>query len=217
MAVDDVLSSDERERAARFHFDIHRNRYVNARRALRYVLGDRLGMDPADLRFEYAANGKPSLPGSELRFNVSHSAGYALIAVAQDRELGVDVEEIRPKDDLLALARRFFSPAEHTALEHAPAAEIAAIFYRVWTRKEAYLKACGDGLSLALDSFTVSTDADPGHGLVSSARGPAELARWHYQTIPAPPGFAAALVIESGPVELFVHIDSATAPSDRLL
>lgn len=204
-ASPELLSPDERQRAARFHFEVHRQRFIAARRALRLILGSCLDADPASLVFRYAPNGKPSLDGVPLCFNLSHSAGYALIAVAFGRDLGVDLEEIRPQDDLLALANRFFAPPEQAAVAAAPPAERPATFFRVWTRKEAYLKACGDGLSLALDSFTVSAAPHPGDALLSSARGPSELARWQFHPIPAPPHFAAALLLERGPVQLILH------------
>ncbi len=201
----ETLSPDELERAARFHFEIHRQRFIASRGALRLILGTCLGTDPAALAFHYTATGKPFLAGSPVRFNVSHSAGNALIAVAHGREVGIDLEETHPKEDLLALAERFFASSERAAVASAAPSDRPSIFYRIWTRKEAYIKACGEGLSLALDSFAVPVVPDTDTALVASARGPAELARWQLHAIPSPPGFAAALVIEPGPVHLDLH------------
>lgn len=202
----ETLSPDELERAARFHFEIHRQRFIAARGALRLILGACLDTDPAALVFRYTVTGKPFLAGRTIRFNVSHSAGHALIAVAHGREVGIDLEETQPKDDLLALAERFFASSEHAAVAAALPEDRPSVFYRIWTRKEAYMKARGDGLSLALDSFAVPAAPDTDAALLASPDGPAELARWQLLAIPSPPGFAAALVIERGPVELDLHI-----------
>ena len=200
----EILSEDERQRAARFHFDIHRHRFITARTALRRILGSCLDTAPASVVFHYSPGGKPFLAGSPIRFNLSHSDAYALVAVAFGRDVGVDLEQIRHQD-LLSLAARFFTPSEYAAVASASGAQRPSLFYRVWTRKEAYLKACGVGLSLALDSFSVSTAPDPDASLLTSSSGPDELARWQFLPIQAPPDFAAALVVERGPVQLSMH------------
>ena len=197
-----LLSADERARAERLRFELHRRRFAAARCALRRILGHCLKTAPGALRFDYSPNGKPSIAGTTLRFNLSHSAGWAVIAVTRGRELSVDLEEIRDGTDLLALAERYFAPTERSAMASAPEAERPALFYRIWTRKEAYVKALGEGLSLELDSFSVSITPEPGPALTASARGARELDRWRLARIPAPSGFASALVVEGGPVEI---------------
>lgn len=160
------ISSDEYKRAMRFRFPQGRNRYMVARALLREVLAGYLGSEPRALSFQYGRYGKPTLAGtfaeSEIRFNVSHSCGGALVGVAQGREIGVDLEFIRPLSDLRDLAESCFSIAEKAALEALPEHERLRGFFDGWTRKEAYLKATGKGLSFSLQSFEVSLAPGPG-------------------------------------------------------
>lgn len=159
------LSEAERQRAARFVTPELRQRYVVAHGRLRQILGGYLHTEPSSLEFDSGPKGKPCLchaepaPGTEgpagLRFNLSHSAGIALIAVTCGREVGVDVERLRPGIDTESLARRFFSEAEAQAVLSCRPKQRADVFFKIWTRKEAYIKARGAGLSLPLDSFTV--------------------------------------------------------------
>jgi 4'-phosphopantetheinyl transferase len=151
-----LLSADERERADRFRFDRARHRYVVGRGQLRCLLARYLGATPAELRFEYGAFEKPALAASDLSFNLAHSGAVVLFALTRGGEVGIDVEleESRPRDE--RLAERFFSPAEVATLRSLPRSERARAFLRCWTRKEAFLKARGDGLQLALDTFDVS-------------------------------------------------------------
>ena len=154
-----TLSADERARAARFARDIDRARFVASRTALRRVLGDYLGYAAELVSFRYGARGKPSLDlePAPLDFNLSHSRGVALVAVARARAVGVDVERHRAVDPD-ALAASCFSPAEQRALAAIAPRDRLAAFFRGWTRKEALIKAHGDGLYLPLDRFTVSLD-----------------------------------------------------------
>jgi 4'-phosphopantetheinyl transferase len=197
----ETLSADERGRAARFHFDRDRRRFVCARGALRRILGEYLEIDPLDLSFQYGVHGKPALAGKaaeSLSFNVSHSDELALIAVAPpDVELGVDVEAIRSLPDADDIASRYFAPAEVARLRPLPAALREDAFFRCWTRKEAYLKALGDGLARPLDSFEVTFRTDePVELRVLS--DPGETARWTLAALEPASGFAAALVATRG-------------------
>lgn len=192
------LSTDERARAERFVFDIHRRRFAAARGLLREALGRELGVSGAAIRFEYGPHGKPGLfRGSdpELRFNISHSQERLVVAIARGLELGVDVEAVRQGVEHEAIARRFFSPAERTALLGLPEPERAAAFFTIWTRKEAYVKLIGGGLSVPLDSFDVSLD-EPAR-LLRAAGGGA--ARTELRSLAAPPGFHAALAVAGRP------------------
>jgi len=156
-----LLSEPERERAARFHFDIHRRRYVVAHGSLRRILADELGVDPDGLAFSEGERGKPGLPAhADLEFNLSHSASCALVALTRAAPVGVDVEERRPIEHAVTIARRYFSPAEIVAFDALPEPERIPAFYRCWTRKEAYLKATGEGLSLPLVGFDVTLAPD---------------------------------------------------------
>jgi 4'-phosphopantetheinyl transferase len=155
-----LLSADEGERAGRFAFERDRRRYVVARARLRQLLGERLGAAPESLRFVYHAHGKPALarcPGQrDLRFNVSHCGEVAAYAFADGREVGVDIEEVRALPDADALAMRFFSPDERAAYLSLPRQARPRGFFNCWTRKEAFVKALGAGLSQPLDAFDVS-------------------------------------------------------------
>ena len=151
-----LLSADERERAVRFRFERDRDRYTVGRGQLRCLLAGYLSAKPAELRFEYGDFEKPALPGSELRFNLAHSGGVVLYALTRAGEVGIDVELEQPARDSERLAERFFSPAEAAALRSLRRSDRPRAFLRCWTRKEAFVKARGDGLQLALDSFDVT-------------------------------------------------------------
>jgi len=159
-----VLSPGEIARASRFHFEKDRTRFICCRSALRCLLGDYLGVRAAELLFEYSTNGKPQLSPDQnpraLHFNLSHSGNIALIAVGTELSLGVDIEKIRPDVDAAALAERFFSPSERAGLRALPPHLRVPGFYACWTRKEAFLKATGSGLSFPLADFSVTTHPD---------------------------------------------------------
>ncbi len=162
-----LLSPDERERADRLRVEPAARRFTLARAALRTLLAECLDASPRALTFTYGPHGKPSLPGP-LQFNLSHSRGLALVALAVDAEVGVDVEKEREVPDALDIARRMFAPAEREALASVDERFRSAAFLRCWTRKEAFVKTTGDGLRLPLDAFEV-TFVDP--------TGPARLLR----------------------------------------
>lgn len=174
-----TLSPTEQERAARFHFDIHRRRFTVARGRLRQLLSLYTGVPAAEIHIETTTFGKPFVgQPSGFRFSVAHSDDGAAFAFAW-RELGVDLERLRNLPDMLALARRFFSSNEYDVLCALPATEIAPAFFRCWTRKEAYLKARGVGLGVRLSSFTVSLDPERPR-LEHSDENPDEPSRWSF-------------------------------------
>jgi 4'-phosphopantetheinyl transferase len=154
-AFDRVLAPDERARAARFAVSHLRRNYMFSRGALRMLLSTYAGTPPADLSFTYGPQGKPSSPG-RVRFNASHSGDHALYAFTLDSEVGVDIEGIRRIPELQQIARQFFCRAEESDLLALPPDQQEFAFARCWTRKEAYIKAKGGGLSIPLDSFRVS-------------------------------------------------------------
>jgi medium-chain acyl-[acyl-carrier-protein] hydrolase len=196
-ACEGVLSADERARADRFCFSRDRRHYIAGRGILRMLLGRYLQCDPASLSFRYNPQGKPKLdsPATDLRFNISHSHGVALYGLTRGRELGIDVEQVRGEVAVDQLAERFFSPREVAMLRQVPAAGRRDAFFRIWTRKEAYLKATGKGLTLALDCFDVSLT--PGAAaLLATRHDGAEAARWSMRDLAAGAGFAAALIAE---------------------
>jgi 4'-phosphopantetheinyl transferase len=195
------LSDEERERAGRFHFARDRSRFVVARGLLRRLLGRYLGCDPAGLRFSYGPRGKPFLPDhpSGLRFNVSHSGGLALLAFARDRELGVDLERERTVPEAEEIARRYFSLREGAELRELPEPERTHAFFRCWTRKEAFIKATGDGLSQPLEAFDVTLGPGERPRLVRVEGKPAESRRWWLEDVEPAPGFAGALAVGGRP------------------
>lgn len=192
------LSPDERERAERLRFAVHRRRFVRARAALRSILARYAGADPAALAFRYGEHGKPALAGQGPGFNLSHSEDVALCAVAAVRILGVDVEWAARPVEHLTLAERFFAPGEVAALRAVPSEDVPAAFFACWTRKEAYVKATGLGLSLPLHGFEVSLApvAEPSLTVLGD---PEETSRWSLRALDAGTGFAAALAAERPP------------------
>lgn len=185
------LSPDEVARRDRFVFPVHRERFARGRGLLRAALGTYLGVPPGSLRFMYGDREKPALVGEPLQFNLSHSEDCWMLAVSAARPLGVDVEATRALDDFERMAERFFAPGERTALRGSP--DKLAAFYRGWTRKEALMKATGQGMALALDAFEVDLDRPR---LLWHAHDPGAPARWTLADVPAPEGFAAALAVE---------------------
>ena len=198
LALEGHLSAEERERARRFRFTRDRERYLAGRAALRGILAGYVGGGPETLRFVRAPQGKPALLAAPdgLEFNLTHADWCAVVAVAQGRRVGVDVEGIRLGHSGMDVARRFFAPAEVDTLLAAPPEERAATFVRCWTRKEAYVKARGDGLSLSLQHFEVPLATGATRALTSSQEGPAEAARWSLRELVPAPRHLGALVIE---------------------
>jgi len=198
-ALLDCLSQDERARAQRFRFDRDRDRFVAARVALREILGRCIGLPAHEIVFEYGPYGKPALEspaGAGVEFNVSHCEGLALIAVAAGRRVGVDLERIVSGASRQRIAERFFSPAEIAALRALPAASQDEAFFACWTRKEAYIKARGEGLSIPLDEFSVSLAPGEPAALLDCSFAEDEVRNWSLQSLAPAPGFVAALAVE---------------------
>ncbi|MEZ4701170.1 MAG: 4'-phosphopantetheinyl transferase superfamily protein [Rhodothermales bacterium] len=198
--LESVLSMDERAKAGRYKFDHNRNDYIVARGVLRHILGAYVDRRPESLQFYYSPYGKPALnaeiDGQKLSFNVSHSGGYALYAIARGREIGIDVERVRPEAAQDGVAERFFSPREVATLRGLPSHAQPLAFFNCWTRKEAYIKARGEGLSLPLNQFDVSlTPGEPAR-LLQSRVDPEDPARWTLQAIPFEHGYVAAVAAE---------------------
>src|SRR5436309_2198147 len=197
-----TLTPDERTRSARFRFERDQQRFIVARGVLRDLVGRYLQTQPSHIRFVYNAFGKPDLSpefGNRLKFNLSHSAGLALIAIATDSSVGVDVEYIRAQSDYADIARRFFSAAEVDYLMALPSHLYAEAFFSCWVKKEAYLKACGEGLATPLNSFSVPLTTDAAHTPVDLYVAPPDIVpakRWSLYTLRPAPGYAGALAIE---------------------
>jgi 4'-phosphopantetheinyl transferase len=191
------LSSDEQAKAARFYFAKDRNHYIIARGILRSLLSGYTKFDPRFLRFSYNAYGKPSLDmEQDIRFNLAHSHGIALYAFTPGHEVGIDVEYMKPDIDVEQIARHSFSPGEQASLSTLPPEERLQGFYNGWTRKEAYIKARGMGISLALDAFDVSLKPGEPAVLLHSREDAREPARWLLVAVQPGEGYAGALAIE---------------------
>ena len=154
--VESLLSADEQERAERFHFDLHRHRFIGSRGTLRQILATYLCSAPRLIQFIYGFNGKPSLPKSDIWFNLAHAEDLAIFAVADRPRIGVDLEWIRDVPEMDLLVKTFFSPKEASLFETLDAREKRLAFFRLWTRKEAWLKATGAGISHLLGEVEVS-------------------------------------------------------------
>lgn len=181
-SLESCLSSAERERAAKFHFERDRRRFIVARARLREELAARLGISARQVEFAYGDNGKPRLANQALQFSVSHCDDVALFAFSHDAEVGVDIEAIRPVREADAIAVQFFSPLEHAGYAALAPRDRLLGFFRVWTRKEAYVKALGVGFSMALERFDLSV----------APRG------WRLHSFFPLPGFVASLASHHG-------------------
>jgi 4'-phosphopantetheinyl transferase len=200
-----LLSIDESTRMARLHRDNDRKNFLFCRSMLRILLASYLGNSPAELCFAYSAHGKPSLATSSgsLEFNLSHSNGNFLVAITLGRKVGVDIE-FRNRDlNVLEIAQRFFSPAERQAIETFPDILRRDAFFACWTRKEAFVKARGEGLSCPLDSFDVSVMPDEETVSLATRPDNSEADRWTLQSLNCFPGYKAAVAVEIRKNEVF--------------
>lgn len=200
-----TLSADEQERARRFHFQRDRDRFTAARSFLRHQLAHYIGRPALSLRFDYGPAGKPSLQRStdepDIRFNLSHSGDYALLAIALGLEVGIDIEQMRPEIDLLSLANHHFSSHETAELKRCPRADQITAFYRIWSRKEACIKAVGLGLQVPLDSFSVPLGATLADTAVRVNQQPVSLHAVH-----AVPHYTTALAVcGDSPIRVYLH------------
>jgi len=195
-----VLSADEVARASRFHFEKDRIHFTQCRSALRDLLAGYLAIPAAAIRFEYLAGGKPLLAAAQnpsaLQFNVSHSANMALIAVGGEHRLGVDIEKIRGDIDTTTLAERFFSLRERAGLQALPDHLRVPGFFACWTRKEAFLKATGEGLSFPLADFSVTTHPDLAPELEEIKGSTDEGKQWFLTDLSVVDGFRATVARE---------------------
>ncbi len=196
----DVLVPDERAKAERFHFQKDRVHFIAARGVLRDILSRYLGLGPSQVRFRYSPYGKPALMGESgeerLRFNLAHSYGLALYAVAWGREVGIDVEYIRADLASELIARQFFSLREVAVLRSLSKTTQIEAFFNCWTRKEAYIKARGQGLSLPLDEFDVSLVPGEAARLESTRADLHEASRWSLCELSPGSGYVAAIAVE---------------------
>ena len=194
--LQELLSPDENARAQRFHFKRDCRDYIVGRGVLREILGSYLDMDPSHVSFTYNDYGKPDLlytPGSDMiRFNMSHSGRMVIYALSCGREIGVDIEHIRPMTSAEGIIERYCSGREKLAFRSVPQSLKLAAFFNCWTRKEAYIKARGEGLSRPLDKFSVSLAPGEPAAFLSSE----EIPFWSLKDVDVGDEYVAAVVFE---------------------
>ena len=205
-----LLTPAEKQRSAQFRFDHLRYSFLITRGVLRVLLASYLRTFPAEIEFQYGPRGKPLLsPAAPLQFNASHSGSLAVFAFTTACDLGVDVEHVRSQPDLDHIAQRFFCAEESAELKSLPAYQRERAFYLCWTRKEAYIKATGDGLSVPLDDFRVTLHPGQPARFLHFAQGPAVPESWTLHDLPYAPEYAGALAYcdRERPVILLPVID----------
>jgi 4'-phosphopantetheinyl transferase len=198
-----ILSDDEQQRADKFLLDAIRSTFVRSRCALRIVLARCLDQKAASLEFNYTEQGKPQLASpmdDDFHFNLSHSEDTALIVVANGRRVGIDISSSRRATRWQPIAKRSFSVSELNLLLKLPEVDQEATFHRIWTQKEAYTKAIGDGYSYGFQKFTVEVDADGGSGLLADDNNPHSVGEWNVQSINVGPDYIAALAYDGAQV-----------------
>ena len=193
-----LLSADEVQRSGRFHFERDRQAFIITRAAMRQILGSYGNVAPQDLNFTYGSYGKPELSPEldAIKFNLSHSQDIALLAVTQGLRLGIDIEFVNQDLAVEEIADRFFSANEVRALGALAHRQRVEAFFSCWTRKEAYIKALGEGLSVPLGSFDVAFDANVPAALLHVQNSPGEVSRWSMYDLVTPPTYKAAVVVE---------------------
>lgn len=189
-----LLAEDERARADRFHFDQDRDFYICARGVLRLLISRYQQTSPEGVSFVYGEQGKPELSEGNLAFNVSHAFGLALVGFTRGREIGVDIELIRPLSDARAVARRSFSAAEFEEWTAVVEPHKMQAFFNCWTRKEAYIKATGQGLACPLGSFAVTLRPEEPAALLHINGSQAQAAQWHLESVAPAQNYMGAVL-----------------------
>jgi 4'-phosphopantetheinyl transferase len=196
-----ILSPDEQERAHRFLNDMDARRYMAARASLRSLLGAYVGIEPSELRFTYDRFGKPGLGGeahaASVRFGVSHSEDLGLFGFVREHRMGVDLEHIRADIDVENLAKNHFSQNESQKLRSLSSDRQLEAFFCCWTRKEAYLKARGEGMSYGLDRFEVSLAPGEPVAILRADDDPDVSRRWTLEHLTPAPGYLGAAAVET--------------------
>ena len=215
-----TLSPDEQARANRFRFERDRHWFIAGRGILRFLLARYLHVSPAQLRFSYSSRGKPALADLEssntlsfnISFNVSHSQGLALYGITCDRQIGIDIEHIRAIQDMEQLAQRFFLPSEYALINACPPEQQQHTFFRLWTCKEAYLKATGEGIT---GLKRVEIVLKPGDSIAIPSLNNSLAAGWTVMQLSVAPAYAAALAVEGKGLQFTQYSLIQEQDSDR--
>lgn len=191
-----LLSTEERTRLERFHFPVHRHRYAAAHGQLRLILSSYLSLSPDELQFAVSEYGKPYLlNGGDLSFNLSHAGEQMVVGVVRGRAIGVDIEQIRPEAATTEIALNYFAAAEQSAFQAVPDAQKPQAFFAAWTRKEAFIKAVGEGLSFPLADFAITLAPGEPARLLAIRGEAAAAAAWQMWDVEVGRGYAAAVVV----------------------
>ena len=190
-----ILSGDEIERADKFKFEKHKRRYIAARSFLRNILSQYIHIPADKIIFAYTDKGKPYIPNSKIKFNLAHSHERAVYAVTLNDEIGIDIEHRRKIEDAMEIAKRFFSKDEIEALTKLEEQHISDAFLNCWTRKEAFIKAVGEGLSYPLADFSVSIDNDWAE-ILRIKKAPEEISEWQLINVEVNGEYVSALAVK---------------------
>ena len=210
-----IISEDEQKRAAKFYFEKDRVRFIVARGFLRMILACYIKKTPEEFRFRYNKFGKPSLENinnNNVQFNLSHSDKMIVYGFTSCRDIGIDIERIRTSEDTVQILDHFFSELEKEEFKMIPEEKKKETFYQCWTRKEAYIKARGEGLSIPLDDFSVTLIPGSPAKLIKADKDSA-VTQWHMKDISVASGFAAAAVV-SGSEPSFHYLDAVSLFQD---
>jgi len=208
-----ILASDEKQRAGRIHFGSLRDSFVVTRGVLRCLLGRYLDLDPSSIQFNYGPKGKPALAsGAFVDFNIAHSANMAVFAFTVNCRIGIDVEQIKPLPETYDIATRFFCLEEAAEIMSLPPSERETAFFRCWTRKEAYIKALGEGLSAPLNSFRVKVTPNESAALLHFANDTSTTEAWTLHDLSIASGYIAALAYQDRPRAISVLSVSDSGP-----
>jgi 4'-phosphopantetheinyl transferase len=198
----DLLDTDEKNKADRFKFAKHRNNFISFRAYLRIILSEYLNTHPAKITFSYADKGKPFISDSEIKFNISHSDNFAVYAVTSQIEIGIDTEKIKELPDALSIAKNYFSEMEVKQFSEVNENNYKQAFYNCWTRKEAFIKAIGEGLSFPLADFSVSFMPGEAPEMKWIKDKPEESLLWTIINIDLEKEFISSLAIRSNQIRL---------------
>lgn len=214
--IRDSLTPGEREKASRFRFDRDRHRYACSHIALRMILAQRVGVDPGAIRFQTGLAGKPYLVNQpDIHFNMSQSGDCAMIAIARNREVGIDIQQLNELPSSMDIARNFYTPNEIVELEESAENQRLELFYRLWTRKEAFVKAIGEGLRFPLVHCEVLDKKDSDSSPVMVTDRFQHFAGYYFQDVAAPIGYSVSISTLGDDWEVSLHrsgIDFCSIP-----
>ncbi|MEO8211506.1 MAG: 4'-phosphopantetheinyl transferase superfamily protein [bacterium] len=199
--LESILSTDELTKAYRYKFEADKNNYIVCRALLRNILSDYLSIKPSLITFSYYEKGKPYINNSFIKFNLAHSHNYAVFAFTPGKEVGIDIEYYRELQDALQIAKRYFSKSEIEEFENTSHENIKIAFFNCWTRKEAFIKAVGEGLSYPLADFSVTLNPEDPKILWIKTK-PNEIKKWSLHDIKVKENYISSLAIKSNDSEI---------------